>query len=76
MSDSGKAARIAAVQARLGRYIAVGEEINAELKALGLDVLVCNGVRRVRGAQEAMQGGVGYQPRARMLADLLGRVAS
>lgn len=74
MSDSGKAARVAAVQARLARYIAVGDEINAELQALGLDVLVCEGVRRVRGKQEAIQGGLGFQPRARLLADALGRV--
>lgn len=74
MSDSGKAARVAAVQARLNRYIAVGDEINAELRALGLDVLVCNGARNVKGRQEAIQGGLGFQPRARLLADALARV--
>lgn len=76
MSDSGKAARLAAVKTRLARYIAVGDEINAELRALGLDCLVCKGSRYVDGRQEAIDGGLGVQPRARLLADALGRVAA
>lgn len=69
-----RAMRLASVQARLARYIQVGDEINAELKALGLDTVVCHGVRRVKGQQEAIAGGLGFQPRARALAHLLGMV--
>lgn len=75
-SEAARATRVAAVRARLARYIKAGEEINAELRALGLDVLVCEGVRSVRGKQEAIQGGLGFQPRARLLADALGQVTA
>jgi len=68
-----RAQSIANVRARLARYIAVGDEINAQLQALGLDRIIATPIpKEVRGLPGAVEGGLGYQPRARTLSDLLG----
>lgn len=74
------AERIAALRRLLDRYIEVGEQINRELVELGFERLVYSMPQPLRARHprklsavhpDAIEAGLGFQPRARMLAAAL-----
>lgn len=73
MSQKERAARLAALKARLAHYVKVGDEINAELTALGLEKIVWSEEVTQSGVRKWF-GGLGRQLRAGLLFQALERV--